>query len=80
LEELKKAKDAGQLDSIRKATDGLNTATHKLAEALYAQARTEGAQQPPSDQTPPSSGDGSSAGPEGKGDGEVIDAEFEDVK
>ena len=80
LEELKKAKDAGQLDAIRKATDGLNSATHKLAEALYAQARTEGAQQAPSDQAPPSSGGGETSGAEGKGEGDVIDAEFEDVK
>jgi len=72
LEDLKKAKDAGSLDGIRKATDALNQATHKLAEVLYAQARPQADAQA-----------GPQPGPEAPGGGkpgEVIDAEFEDVK
>ncbi len=76
LDDLKKAKDAGSLESIRKAIDALNAATHKMAEAMYAQARTQAA--------PPGEGGGAgSQGPQGgeaKKGGEVIDAEFEDVK
>ncbi len=77
IEELKKAKDSGSTETIRKAIDGLNQSTHKLAEAMYAQARTAEGQQP---------GAGPQAGPADPGpggakkDGEVIDAEFEDVK
>jgi molecular chaperone DnaK len=77
LDELKKAKESGNTDGIRKAIDGLNQATHKLAEAMYAQARTAEGQAPgPESQATP--GAESQAGP--KKDGEVIDAEFEDVK
>ncbi len=75
LEGLKKAKEAGTLEGIRKATDALNQATHKMAEHLYSQAR---AQQPP-----PSEGaaqPGAEGPPGGKKPGDVIDAEFEDVK
>jgi molecular chaperone DnaK len=77
IEDLRKAKESGSLDDIRKAIDGLNQATHKIAEAMYAQARS-------SEAPPP--GAGPQAGPAdpgqggGKKDGEVIDAEFEDVK
>jgi molecular chaperone DnaK len=75
LEDLKKAKDAGNLDSIRRATDALNTATHKMAEGMYAQARP----QEPSQGGPGPEPPGGPGGGGGKG-GEVIDAEFEDVK
>jgi molecular chaperone DnaK len=61
--------------AINKAMEGLNLATHKLAEAMYkasAQqtAGTEGA--------PPPGGDSAGEGKKDKGDG-VIDAEFVDV-
>ncbi len=76
VEELKKAKDSGNTESIRKAIDGLNTATHKLAEAMYAQARTTEGQ--PGAEPQPEAGNAQGEAP--KKDGEVIDAEFEDVK
>ena len=78
IEELKKVKDSGSADAIRKAIDGLNAATHKLAESMYAQARTEGGptDAPGAGQDPP----GGSAQNDAKKEGEVIDAEFEDVK
>ncbi|OYW06178.1 MAG: molecular chaperone DnaK, partial [Acidobacteria bacterium 37-65-4] len=77
VEDLKRAKETGTTEAIRKAIDELNQATHKLAEAMYAQARTAEGQQPGSDpQAPPS--EEPQAGK--KKEGEVIDAEFEDVK
>jgi molecular chaperone DnaK len=76
LEELKKAKDGGGTDSIRKAIDNLNAATRKLAEAMYAQARAQQGQTPPG----PDAGPGQPPGDGGKKQGDVIDAEFEDVK
>lgn len=71
----KEAVKNGNQDQIKKATDDLTKASHNLAEMLYK--RTS--------QTPPP-GDGSTgqgpAGPQGgqKGDDDVVDAEFEDVR
>ncbi|MEW6756594.1 MAG: molecular chaperone DnaK [Acidobacteriota bacterium] len=80
LEELRKAKDAGGKDAIRKAIDGLNAASHKMAEVLYASAKAQAGQAGPETGAPPSSG-GPQGGSESAGKpGEVIDAEFEDVK
>ena len=77
LETLRKAKDAGNLEGIKSAIDGLNQATHGLAEAMYAKARQEqGAAQ--GAQEPQGQGGADAAG--GAKQGEVIDAEFEDVK
>jgi molecular chaperone DnaK len=75
LEELKKAKDAGNADQIRKAIDGLNQASHKMAEDLYSQARG-----PEGEGPGPGADGGQDPSPEGKPDGDVIDADFEDVK
>ena len=76
VDELKKAKDSDNIEAIRKAIDGLNAATHKLAEAMYAQARTTESQ--PGSAPQPEAGSAQGEAP--KKDGEVIDAEFEDVK
>jgi len=71
----KEAVKSGNSDQIKKAIDDLTKASHKLAEMLYK--RTS--------QTPPP-GDGSPGqeptGPQGgqKGDDDVVDAEFEDVR
>jgi molecular chaperone DnaK len=71
----KEALKSGNSDQIKKATDELTKASHKLAEMLYKKT---------SQTTPP--GDGSQGqGPNGpqanqKGDDDVVDAEFEDVK
>jgi molecular chaperone DnaK len=78
------AKDAiksGDTEKIKGMTDELTRASHKLAEVLYK--KTTGQQQPggpgqegygpgPGDQGRPRGG--------GKGDDDVVDAEFEDVK
>jgi len=70
METLKKAKESGSAEAIRKGLDALNQATHKLAESLYSQAKAAGS----APEAPPSGG-----GDGGK-QGEVIDAEFDDVK
>jgi len=77
LSEGKKALESEDMDRIRKAMDQLTKTSHKLAEVMYkeAQARSgssargaEGGRQ-----ASPPSGDG------GKPEGDVVDAEFEDL-
>ncbi|MEW5765650.1 MAG: molecular chaperone DnaK [Acidobacteriota bacterium] len=80
LDELRKAKDAGGKESIRKAIDGLNAASHKMAEVLYASAKAQaGPAGPGAGETSSAGGPQGGSATAGKS-GEVIDAEFEDVK
>ena len=81
LEETKKAMTEGGIDRINQATSKLETASHKLAEAMYKASSQPGAgaQGTPGDQQ------GSAASGDGKGGGEkpkdnVVDAEFVDVE
>jgi len=78
LEGLKKAKESGDSEAIRKAIDDLNQATHKMAEGMYAQSRPDAPQEGGAEKAPEGADGGASQGK--AGDGEVIDAEFEDVK
>ena len=78
LEELRKAKDNSSLESIRKAIDDLNGATHKMAEKMYSQAQAQQGGGPGSQGPEPSVGGG--PGAHGSKPGDVIDADFEDVK
>ncbi len=71
LEEAKKALEKGERAEIERTRDTLIQASHKLAEVIYKQASTAGAQA----EAP--SGDGGQAEPEPEG--EVVDAEFEDA-
>ncbi len=80
VDELKKAKDSGSAESIKKAIDNLNTATHSIAEAMYAQAKAQQAPGGTPDQPGEQAPSADEQGDEKKKDGEVIDAEFEDVK
>jgi molecular chaperone DnaK len=73
IEELKKVKDTGGLENIRQAIDKVNQASQTLAQFLYDQAK----QQAPSGDAPPPPPQGE---PSQKKSGDVIDAEFEDVK
>src|SRR5271170_520786 len=76
LDETKKAMQEGGIDKINQATSKLETASHKLAEAMYKSAsQTPGA--PGAQQ-----GDGKPAGDAKPKDGkkdDVVDAEFVDV-
>ena len=80
LEDVRKAMSEGGVDKLNTATDGLTTASHKLAEAMYK------AQSGPADGAGPSAGDGAGgAQSNGASGGEqandnVVDAEFVDVE
>lgn len=74
LEKLKKAKDEKNVDEIKKAIDKLQEASHKLAQAMYEataksqqQAEGKGTEEKPSEKE----------SKKGKGEEEVIDADYE---
>ena len=74
---LRKAMEGEDADEIKRLSEELTQASHKLAEAMYQQASQEGAQQ---------SGAGAAEGGEQPGAGasgaedDVVDADFEEVK
>ena len=74
LEKARKALEGDDAAAMRAAAEELNQASHKLAEAMYAKASQQQAQQDPGQQTPPPGADG------GKPDDNVVDADFEEVK
>ncbi len=71
-ENLKKAMEGDNIEEIKRLTDELTQASHKLAETLYAQASQQQGQAE------------GSAGPESEAgasqDEDVVDADFEEVK
>jgi molecular chaperone DnaK len=80
LEETKKAMQEGGVDRINQATSKLETASHKLAEAMYkSSSQAGGAQGAPGGP----GADGQAAGGDSKpkdGKDNVVDAEFVDVE
>ncbi len=74
LAETKKAMSEGGIDHINQATSKLETASHKLAEAMYKAS----SQQPPQGGAPGADGNNAGAG-ESKPKDNVVDAEFVDV-
>ncbi|HEX3184234.1 MAG TPA: molecular chaperone DnaK, partial [Pyrinomonadaceae bacterium] len=77
IAEAKKALAEGGVDKLNNAFNQLQTASHKLAEALYQQAPSGGAEQSTGDQA---SAAGASSSGGGSGDDNVIDAEYVDVE
>jgi molecular chaperone DnaK len=77
IESLKKVIEKGDnVDDLKKGTESLTQASHKLAEIMYSQATQDQA-------GPQSGGDGPEAGGptgEDKTDEDVVDADFEEVK
>lgn len=71
LAELKKIMEGEDAEAIKKATDELTQASHKLAEAMYA--KTEGA---PGE----AAGEADQSGSSKPKDDNVVDADFEEVK
>jgi molecular chaperone DnaK len=81
IEETKRAMQEGGVDKINQATSKLETASHKLAEAMYKASSQAGAQ-PGGPGAGPQGGptaDGSAGGAEKPKDN-VVDAEFVDVE
>jgi molecular chaperone DnaK len=77
LAETKKAMQEGGIDHINQATSKLETASHKLAEAMYkASSQQPGGGQPGDGQGAAGNG---AAGGESKPKDNVVDAEFVDV-
>ncbi len=80
VERLKKAMEGTDTEEIKRITEELMQASHKLAEAMYA--RASGGGQAGGDQGPGSGGGGPStqAGSKPSSDEDVVDADFEEVK
>jgi molecular chaperone DnaK len=73
IADARKALEDGNADRIKQSMEQLTRASHKLAEAMYKQAGAKGAQP---------GGDGGEArapGEAGGAQGDVVDAEFEDL-
>jgi len=68
IADLRKAMETSDLEAIRKSQDELMKASHSLAEMMYKKAASAGAGE-----------ETKGEGPE-KGQDDVIDAEFKDVK
>ncbi len=73
LAEAKEALKSEDMDKIRRAVDTLTKASHRLAEVMYKQAKEKQATAGPSD------GGQSEAKPSSAPEGDVVDAEFEDL-
>jgi len=75
IADAKKALAEGDVDKLNEAYNQLQTASHKMAEALYQQTAAGGTETPADDQA--SAAGASSSG--GGGEDNVIDAEYVDV-
>jgi molecular chaperone DnaK len=75
LAEAKEALKTDDLDRMKRAQDTLSKAAHKLGEVMYREAQA-GQQQPGPGAGPQAGGAGHPSGPK---EGEVVDAEFEDL-
>jgi molecular chaperone DnaK len=77
IAEAKKALAEGGVEKLNNAFNQLQTASHKLAEALYQQAPSGGGAESTGDQASAAGASSSSGG--GSGEDNVIDAEYVDV-
>jgi molecular chaperone DnaK len=72
LGEAKEALKSEDIERIKRAQDNLTKASHKLAEVMYREAQQSQGGQPGGQQRP-------GGAPGGPKEGEVVDAEFEDL-
>jgi len=72
IENLKKAMETDNTEEIKKMTDELTQASHKLAEAMYAQANQQ--------QSQAEGTAGAESAADAQTDEDVVDADFEEVK
>jgi len=75
IAKVRKVVEGDDLDAIKSAQEELTTASHKLAEAMYAKTS-----QQPGEGPQPGAGPGAGAQGPGKKDDDVVDADFEEVK
>jgi len=71
VEKLRKAMEGEDTEEIKRLSDELTQASHKLAETMYSQA-SQGAQS--------GAGGGQTQSESSGGDEDVVDADFEEVK
>jgi len=77
IENVKNVLKGDDLEAIKTAVDALTAASHKLAEIMYAQAAKDN----PDAGEAPGNDDGAANNPkDDKGDDDVVDADFEEVK
>jgi molecular chaperone DnaK len=79
IENVKKVMTGDDINAIKAAIDALTTASHKLAEMMYAQASKDNPEGGGSG-AGPGAGGAAGAGGSGKKDDDVVDADFEEVK
>jgi molecular chaperone DnaK len=79
LEEGKKVLDSQDVSSLKAAIDKIQKESHKLAEVLYSAASAGGSTASSGAATDGSETKSSTSKPEGGTEGDVIDAEYEDV-
>ena len=75
LKEAEEALKSDSKDAIDAKTQALAEASHKLTEKMYAQEQAQQQAQPGAETPPPNN-----TGSENQAEGEVVDAEFEEVK
>jgi molecular chaperone DnaK len=80
IAESKTALAGEDTDAMNSAFDRLQTASHKLAEALYSQAGTPAGDEGSEEQASSASASGDSGSTTGSDEGDVIDAEYVDVE
>jgi molecular chaperone DnaK len=79
LAEAKEALKTEDLDRMKRAQEALTKASHKLAEIMYREAQAQPGQAGPSGAAGGASSDGRTGTAGGPKEGEVVDAEFEDL-
>jgi molecular chaperone DnaK len=70
IKEVREALKGEDLDRVKRASEALTRASHKMAEVLYRDAQAK---------TGPDSGNGPAGGKTKTAEGEVVDADFEDL-
>ena len=79
-ESLKKALEGSDTEEIKRKSEELTQASHKLAEAMYQQASQEGGPQAGTDGAGAAGAQGAEQAPGAGADDDVVDADFEEVK
>ncbi len=80
IAESKTALTGSDVDAMNNAFERLQTASHKLAEALYSQTATGGEEAPAEEHASSASASGEGGSASAPDEGDVIDAEYVDVE